>query len=58
MLHDYALHCKLADYVYKPAEEFMAQIKREFNLSSEFREKIRKKAIYNGTVQVAEKEQV
>jgi hypothetical protein len=36
MLHDYSLHCKLSEYVYKPAEEFMAQIKREFGLYSEF----------------------
>jgi len=36
MLHDYTLHCKLAEYVYKPAEEFMAHIKREFGLHSEF----------------------
>lgn len=37
MLHDYTLHCKLAEYVYLPQEEFMGKIKREFNLSSEFR---------------------
>ena len=36
MLHDYSLHCKLSEYVYKPAEEFMAQVKREFGLHSEF----------------------
>ena len=36
MLHDFTLHCKLSEYVYKPAEEFMAQIKREFGLYSEF----------------------
>ena len=36
MIHDFTLHCKLSDYVYKPAEEFMAQVKREFGLHSEF----------------------
>ncbi len=36
MLHDYSLHCKLSEYVYKPAEQFMAQVKREFGLHSEF----------------------
>lgn len=36
MIHDFTLHSKLAEYVYKPAEQFMAQVKREFGLSSEF----------------------
>ena len=36
MIHDFVLHCKLAEYVYKPADKFIAQVKREFNLKSEF----------------------
>ena len=37
MIHEFTLHSKLAEYVYSPQEEFMARIKREFNLYSEFR---------------------
>lgn len=36
MLHDYTLHCKLAEYVYLKPKDFATRVKKEFQMSSDF----------------------